>query len=152
MFVAKPPLNLEGHTTAIQLWKACLVETWHLAASAPSMSSLHPSFLPQTPPVPLEPLSPCYETTLSKACQARAVLTVCRQQLWTIYSFEAGGKVSKRSNREPKLYAGHWQVIREAYQKKMLCGCPLVNRSFCLAGCPQVPPFSTHIPGHNKTW
>ncbi len=34
----------------------------------------------------------------------------------------------------------------------MLCGCTLVNRSFCLAGCPHVPSCSTYIPVHNKTW
>lgn len=147
MFVAKPSLNLEGHATAIQLWKACLVETWHLASSASSGSSLHPSFLPQTPPVPLEPLSPSYETTLSKACRAHAVLTVCSRQLWMICSWRVGRKDSKRSITKPKAYAGQWRDIREAYPE-MLCGCTLVNRSFCLVDCPHVTSLS--IPDHKK--
>lgn len=142
MFVAKPPLNLEGHATAIQLWKACLVETRHSAASAPCTSSLYPSTPPQAPPVPLEPLSPSYEAALSKACQACAVLTVCSLQLWMVVFLRSWREsLQKKQHHTQKCMQANCKPL-EAYPE-MICGCStLANRSFCLAGCPHIPPFT----------
>lgn len=111
MFVAKPPLNLEGHATAIQLWKACLVETRHSAASAPCTSSLYPSTPPpgttcsaRTPfpflwssPVKSLPSLCCFN------CLQSAAVDGCIPE-------ELEGKLAKEATPYPKVYAGQWQA------------------------------------------
>lgn len=61
------------------------------------------------------------------------------------------GRLGSMVFTKPKASAGRWHTIREAYPE-MLCGRTLVNRSFCLGGCPHASPCSAHIPGCNKTW
>lgn len=91
----------------------------------------------------LNPFPLSYETTLSKSLTSSHCFNCLSSAAVDDLVIMNGGKVSESCNTKPKQYAGQWQAVREAYPEK-LCGCTLVNRSFCLAGCPDVPPCSTY--------
>lgn len=119
------------------LWKP---DTRLLLLPAPPLCTPPPP--PQAPPVPLEPLSPSYEAALSKACQACAVLTVCSLQLWMVVFLRSWREsLQKKQHHTQKCMQANGKPL-EAYPE-MICGCStLANRSFCLAGCPHIPPFT----------
>lgn len=139
MFVAEPPLNLEGHAFAIELWKACLVETWHLAASAPCASYLHPSFLPQRPPVWLKPPFPFLWNNLVKSPPNSCCFNCLQSAADDSPSFllSGGKRVQKNMTQNPNFL----QPLKASDREKELCvqKCSVVP-CFCLAACPHALP------------